>query len=289
MLVALLLSSRGALPADDTKGGFVGCKTSIAYFPEHKVALCTVPKGSSSSWREFARRVYAVDQGKPSPANWCGRNRPDFNGCLLDQPGAPPGVKSFDQLKNLVEKEHYTPAVFLRDPIERTLSAYTGTGHAHGPDPTKTTFAQFVDQLEQGVYNGNQHMAPQMKLCDYGRWRNESGIPWKFASSTPRHHQNNEETTRRAQDFVSNIFGSEMMASIKKNWTQCTGFTEDEFYSYTSQAKAEGDLVTPELRKRIEALYSEDVEAYAESERQYSSAETGRRLKASSEPKALVP
>ena len=103
MLVASLLSSRAALPADDTKAGFVGCKTSIAYFPQHKVVLCTVPKASSSSWREFARRVHAVDHGKPSPNIWCGRSRLDFNGCLLDQPWAPPGVHSFDQLKNLVE------------------------------------------------------------------------------------------------------------------------------------------------------------------------------------------
>lgn len=289
MLVASLLSSRAALPADDTKAGFVGCKTSIAYFPQHKVVLCTVPKASSSSWREFARRVHAVDHGKPSPNIWCGRSRLDFNGCLLDQPWAPPGVHSFDQLKNLVEKEHYTPAVFLRDPIERTLSAYTGTGHAHGPNPRQTTFAQFVNQLEQGVYNGNQHMASQMKLCAFGRLRNESGIPWKFASSAPRNSQNSGETTRRAQDFVSNLFGSEMMASIKYNWTQCTGFSDDEFYSYNSTAREEVDLVTPELRKRIEALYSEDVEAYAESERQYRSAEIGSRLKAPSEPKALVP
>ena len=50
-------------------------------------------------------------------------------------------------------------------------------------------------------------------------------------------------------------------------------------------------LEAAELRKRIEALYSEDVGAYAESERQYSAAETGRRLEASSEAelKALVP
>ena len=88
---------------------------------------------------------------------------------------------------------------------------------------------------------------------------------------------------------MSNLFGSEMMASIKYNWTQCTGFSDDEFYSYNSTAREEVDLVTPELRKRIKALYSEDVEAYAESERQYRSAEIGSRLKAPSEPKALVP
>ena len=285
MLASLLASQGVASP----EGVFLGCQTSIAYFPEHKVALCTVPKGSSSSWREFARRVNAVNKGKNSPELWCGRNRADFTGCLLDQPGAPPGVNSFDMLKNLVEKEHYTPAVFLRDPIERTLSAYTGTGHARGPDPTQTTFAQFVGQLERGVYNGNQHMAPQMKLCEYGRSRNESGIQWKFASSTPRQHQDDGETTRRAQQFVSDIFGSEMMAKVKNNWTKCTGFDEDEFYSYQSKAKAEDDLVTPVLRERIKALYPEDVAAYEESERQYSSAETGRRLEASSKPRALVP
>ena len=43
--------------------GFVGCPTNIAYFPEHKVVLCTIPKSSSSTWREFARRVQAVDSG----------------------------------------------------------------------------------------------------------------------------------------------------------------------------------------------------------------------------------
>ena len=282
--------------------GFVGCPTSIAYFPEHKVVLCTIPKSSSSTWREFARRVQAVDSGTPSVDHWCGMMRNDCQGCLLDQSEAPPGVQDFDTLKRLVEQEHYTPAVFLRDPIERAESMWTGTGHAYGPDPSQTSFSQFVDQLEQGMYNGNQHMASQIKLCNFGRSLNESGIPWKIGASEPRGNAGSPETTRRAQSFVAELFGHKIAAATKHGWTPCKGcptradtcFEKDEFFAFdshifdrTSTSKSEDDIMTDALKKRIVALYPDDVETYEAASRQY--AAEGWGALAPTQPKALVP
>lgn len=255
-----------------------GC-ASHAVFPKHKVVLCTVPKASSSTWRELARRVHAVDKGTPSVDHWCGLQRDDFQGCLLDQSEAPPVVTSFEALQKLVMKEHYTPAVFLRDPMERALSMWSGTHHANGPDANVTSFRQFVGQLERHAYGPNQHMSPQMSLCNFGRTQNETGtgIKWKLGASTPRWNSNSRETTWRAQSFVAELFGSKMLESIKMGWTQCRGnhsqpeFKNDEFFSFDSTARKEEGLMTPDLAERITALYPGDVEAYSHAEMQYGS------------------
>lgn len=248
--------------------------TSHAYFPKHKVVICTVAKASSSTWRKLARRIHAIDEGKPSENDvWCGTTRDDFRGCLLDQTWAPAGVSSFEQLEQLVHEQHYTPAVFLRDPIERVLSMYTGTRHAQGVDYTNTSLAQFVGELEWGKYNSNEHMATQMGACNFGRPMNASGIPWKFGASTPRDHLDPSETAGRAQRFVAALFGEEMLTRVNRNWTQCNE-TSDEFFSFDSQAKSEASLAAGDLVPRIRALYKDDVEAYEDAELQYEPAGT---------------
>ena len=245
--------------------------TSHAYFPEHKVVLCTVAKASSSAWRQFARRVHAVERGDPSVDSWCGTKRDDFRGCLLDQSLSPAGVGSFEQLQRLVHEEGYTPAVFLRDPIERALSMYTGTMHAQGVDYHNTSFAQFVGQLEWGKYKGNEHMASQMGACNFGRSSKEAGIAWQFGASAPSALLDPAETTRRAHRFVAELFGEPMLNSVNANWTQCDArSTSDEFFAFDSQAKHEAGLAaTGDLVPRIRALYADDVRAYEEAERQY--------------------
>ena len=247
--------------------------TSHAYFPEHKVVLCTVAKASSSAWRQFARHVHAVDgQLNSSVDSWCGTKRDDFRGCLLDQSLSPAGVGSFEQLQRLVHEQEYTPAVFLRDPIERVLSMYTGTMHAHGVDYKNTSFAQFVGQLEWGKYRDNEHMASQMEACNFGRPMNESDITWKFGSSAPRGILDlGAETTRRAHRFVADLFGEQMLTNINRNWTQCDArSTSDEFFSFDSQAKHGASLAaTDDLIPRIRALFEDDVRAYEEAELQY--------------------
>ena len=247
---------------------FSGCATSIAYFPAHKVVLCTVPMSSSSTWRELARRIHAMDKDTPDSDTWCGSHRGDFHGCLLDQSEAPPGVHNLEMLKRLVEKEHYTPAVFLRDPLERAFSMYTDTVDAGGPDPLTTTFPQFVSQLEAGSYALNQHMAPQMKLCNFGRSRNESGIPWKLSSSTPRWPLDSSQTTRRAHRFVGELFGNKVLKEMKSNWTQCPlkGFSSDDFFIADAVAAPAPPPMTRDLRRRIDAIYAEDREAYLEAQ-----------------------
>lgn len=245
--------------------------TSHAYFPEHKVVLCTVAKASSSAWRQFARRVHAVERGDLSVDGWCGTKREDFRGCLLDQSLSPAGVGSFEQLQRLVHEEGYTPAVFLRDPIERALSMYTGTMHAQGVDYHNTSFAQFVGQLEWGKFKGNEHMASQMGACNFGRSVKEAGIVWRFGASAPSALLDPAETTRRAHRFVAELFGEQMLSSVNANWTQCDArSTGDEFFAFDSQAKHEAGLAaTGDLVPRIRALYADDARAYETAERQY--------------------
>jgi hypothetical protein len=175
-------------------------------------------------------------------------------------------------LKRLVEREDYVPALFLRDPVERVRSMYTGTVDAGGPDPSTTTFHQFVAQLEMGMYALNQHMAPQMKLCNFGRSRNESSIPWKLSSSTPRWPVDSRETTSRAQRFVGELFGNAVLSSIRGNWTQCPlkGFSKDDFFSAGADPVTEKPPLTRALRRRINAVYAEDREAYLEAEQLHS-------------------
>ena len=250
-----------------------GCAcTAHAYFPEHKVVLCTVAKASSSAWRQFARRVHAIERGDLSVDGWCGTKRKDFRGCLLDQSLAPAGVGSFEQLQRLVHDEGYTPAVFLRDPIERALSMYTGTMHAQGVDYHNTSFAQFVAQLEWGKYKGNEHMASQMGVCNFGRPAKEAGIAWRFGASAPSATLDAPaETKRRAHRFVAELFGEQTLASVNANWTQCDArSTSDEFFAFDSQARHEAGLAaTGDLVPRVRALYADDVRAYEAAERQY--------------------
>ena len=259
--------------ASSNTSDLCGCGpcTSHAYFPEHKVVLCTVAKASSSAWRQFARRVHAVERGDLSVDGWCGTKRDDFRGCLLDQSLSPAGVGSFEQLQRLVHEEGYTPAVFLRDPVERALSMYTGTMHAQGVDYHNTSFAQFVGQLEWGKYSGNEHMASQMGACNFGRSTKEAGIAWQLGASAPSALLDPAETTRRAHRFVAELFGDQMLTSVNANWTQCDArSTGDEFFAFDSQAKHEAGLAaTGDLVPRIRALYADDARAYEAAERQY--------------------
>lgn len=269
------------------------CSTH-AYFPEHKVVLCTVAKASSSSWREFARRVHAIEQGLghelyPAADGWCGTTRSDFSGCLLDRSLAPAVVESFEHLQRLVHEEHYTPAVFLRDPKERILSMYTGTEHAQGVNFTNTSFKEFVFELEWGKYGHNEHMAKQMETCNFGRAMNASSIPWKLGSSTPLKQLKSNETTRRAHRFVADLFGEETLTRVSRGWKQCpvSSSRNDEFFSFDSQAKREATLAD-DLIPRIRALYEDDFIAYEESELQYGSQHSDR-LTQNAVHEALVP
>lgn len=253
--------------------------TSHAYFPEHKVILCTVPKSSSSSWRQLGRRVHGIDNGNSSVGYWCGTQRDDFNGCLWDQKDAPPRVTSFEQLQDLVHNQGYTPAVFVRDPIERVLSMYTGTEHLYrqnhtmGVNPQETSFDEFVTQLENHSYGGNQHMAEQMKVCNFGRSMSGAGIPWKVGVSSPVSMSSPNETTSRAQRFVADLFGEQVLAKVMHGWMECKGFGFDEFFTFDSAAKREASLVPEgELADRIRALFADDVHVYEEAELDYDGA-----------------
>ena len=258
----------------------IGCP-KVFFLPKQKLIFCTIPKAASSEWRRLLRRVH-----NGTGTQWCH----NYQSCLIHHgdPGSPPSVVSAHQLKVLREQRGYKSAVFLRDPVERVGSMFTGTSHIGGPQPGSMSFDKFVsDELPKLMADPKlasvEHFAPQMLSCNFGIPALSPHAPqWDYVGTTGANHT---DTWRRATGFIKTVFGeAQYEQSAADGWckSHCFGGPDrtpgapceqsDPTRSFfgpreTAGAKNVHAGLTPELRGKIEALYAEDVAAFKLSQR----------------------
>lgn len=274
---ATTCSKASWLPPEDRCAVSLGCP-KVFYLPEHKVIFCTIPKAASSEWRKLLRRVH-----NGTGYGWCGAG----TACLIhrDVPGSPPHVISAQHFHVLREKHGYRSAVFLRDPVERVGSMFTGTEHIGGPKPGDFSFEQFVlSELPRLMTSPHiasvEHFAPQMLGCNFGVPALAPDAPrWDFVGTTGDNHT---DTWQRVTGFIQRVFGEDTYReSASRDWGPCfcgsnsaSCRNDDPSASFFAPrdnvnhgATNLQTSLTPTLRARIEQLYAEDVSVFQLSKR----------------------
>ena len=245
--------------------------------------MCTVAKSASSLWRETL--IHVEQERSPGPHRGTCNYVPQKSGCILDQ--APidsrPTLFYPKTTAELVAKG-YVFAHFMRDPIERVYSMFTGFGHAGGPKKGSITFDTFLNQLEHGKYKSNTHTDSVTHTCNEDIPRGVQPS-WQFWTGPgPTGHGNATELQRRAHLFLHDLFGVETYKRVchpnctdnpDKPHYRPSPYSDSIFYqpretaAARNQNQAEAGTETLDLdhasyAERITKLYPEDMRAHAE-------------------------
>mmetsp|Transcript_7260 Transcript_7260/g.11479 ORF Transcript_7260/g.11479 Transcript_7260/m.11479 type:complete len:333 (-) Transcript_7260:163-1161(-) len=86
----------------------------------HKLLFFTIPKNSCTEWKQLFRRMMGYDNWNKFP--FLHPHHPDTNGLKYL------GSYDKDKQKEYMTSPEWTRAIFIRDPLERTLSAYLNKG-----------------------------------------------------------------------------------------------------------------------------------------------------------------
>lgn len=251
-----------------------GCH-SVSYLPTQKVIFCTMAKSSSSEWRRFLFRVHndsgaTACHGKPC---WCGNP-----GCLHEGPGAPPIVRDARHFE-LLRRQGYVSAMFMRDPYERVGSMYTGTFHlfkgGNGLDG-KMDLDHFVNSwLPNSSHRANEHFMGQMAQCNFGLSSAHPAAPrWDVVATSGA---NGTDTFERVSAFIRRVFGAAVYErAARRGWCLCESWWNSGqpseavtpscnvpfFAPHESKGEENAARLTAQQRARIEELYSDDVAVF---------------------------
>lgn len=257
-----------------------GC-SNRAVFHTEKVVVCTVAKSASSLWRETL--IHVEQERSPGPHRGTCNYVPHRGGCLLDQAPRDSRPTLFDPktTAELVAKG-YVFAHFMRDPIERVYSMFTGFGHAGGPKKGSITFDTFLDQLEHGKYRSNgaaEHTESVIHSCNKHIPRGVQPS-WQFWTGPgPAGHGNATELQRRAHLFLHDLFGVETYkrvchpnCTVNQDKPGYKSYSDSIFYQpretaaahNQNDAEAGTETSISSYTQRITQLYPEDMRAHAE-------------------------
>jgi len=235
-------------------------------FPEGKLAFCGIPKTGVTRWLQFLRFYIGANDYQSMP-----HFKHDREELLFD------GLESSVQTE-ILNDPTWTKAVFIRNPLDRTLSAFiekiekslqiTDEGLFKG-----MSFEDFVGYLEKkGVgWNIDPHFQAQILACGLYKWLPQ----FQFVGSL-------DNVSRETKCLLTRVglwekYGKKYQNSRGKGNicaraappvadTVPTGFQQSDtsgFYSHaTSARKKRAKYYTPELEERVKKVYEYDYKLY---------------------------
>lgn len=228
--------------------------------PKHKLLICRIEKCGNTFIANFVNKLNGV---KRRPDEW--RASTFYRHSVL---GA-----NVSDLKSWLEDDHWVKAVFLRDPVDRFLSAYlskckmpkeeAGTQCQYFTDYNGTVpFEEFVSKLykmgKRRLNRGNIHFRPQRFFCGYleNFYEQIDFVGWVNGSRSV-----NQQLYQIAKEFPSlNISEEQVEETLNKTYKVRSMIRGGEVVHSAHTDRHKDELLTPDILKKLRFLYKEDYE-----------------------------
>eukprot|EP01083_Nonionella_stella_P177083 621413_1 len=147
-------------------------ETSPYLIPKHKIIFCGIPKNAISMWKMVLLRLNALEWWLPTQRQIHAAENGLGSYRLMD--------KNWAQVDEMMNDPTWYKAVFIRDPLERALSAVLDKGFVY-----KIKWETFIEYLQShSPLEVDQHFRPQHQFCDLYKYHKQYHI---FAHNNPSH------------------------------------------------------------------------------------------------------
>eukprot|EP01084_Bolivina_argentea_P016893 31560_1 len=136
--------------------------------PHHKIVFCGIPKNAISMWKMVLLRIHKKKWWLTTQGKIHAMENGLSNFRLWD--------KNFSYVESIMNDPSWYKAVFIRDPLERILSAVLDKGYTL--KLTWETFHQYLLEttMKKGYHFIDQHFRPQHKFCDLYKYADKYHI-----------------------------------------------------------------------------------------------------------------